>query len=265
MFTFEETPESRKESSNPPSYTLVYKAAGEHDDSLVHAHALMATPSVVFRPTGTLWRKDVQRDPDGWGQNIVTVPYGPLDASSLPAGSFTFDFDSSGGTIKVKAAKEHVKSYPVDGNFHKGSIGVNEEGDVEGADIIVPVLKLTYTFKHPLGVVNEAFARNVASVTGRTNLNPFRGFEGEELLFVGAAGSDGTDSEADVAYQFIASPNESDWSIGDITSIVKKGHHYAWVEFKDEVHAGNAVRQPQRVHIERVYDSVDFASALGWS
>lgn len=265
IFTFEETPESRQESSNPPSYTLIYKATGEHDDAVVHAHALAATPSIVFRPTGTLYRKDVQREPDGWAQHIVTVPYGPLDSSSLPAGSYTFDFDTTGATVKITAAKEHIESYPVSGDPHKGAIGVKADGEVEGADIIIPALKMTYTFKQPQGIVDEAFARNIAAITGRTNLNPFRGFAAEELLFIGGAGSDGTDSEADVAYQFIASANEASLTIGDITGIVKAGHHYAWVEFKDEVDAGQAVRQPKRVNIEKVYDSVDFATALGWS
>lgn len=269
IFTFEETPDSRQETSNPPSYELVYKAVGEHDDATVHAYALAATPSVVFRPTGSLYRKDVVREPDGWGQYTVRVPYGPLDSSSLPAGSYTFDFDTTGATVKIKAAKAHVNAYTSSGataaDLHKGSIGVKSDGEVEGADIVIPALKLTYTFKHPSGVVDEAFARNIAAVTGRTNLNPFRGFAGEELLFIGGTGSDGTDSEAAVAYQFVASANESSLSIGDITGIVKKGHHYAWVEFKDEVDGGKAVRQPERVNIERVYDPVDFATVLGWS
>jgi hypothetical protein len=75
MFTLEETPDSRQETSEPPTYTLIYKAAGEHDNDIVYNYALAATPSVVYRPSAVLYRMDLRVDPDGWGQYIVTVPY----------------------------------------------------------------------------------------------------------------------------------------------------------------------------------------------
>ena len=146
------------------------------------------------------------------------------------------------------------------------AIGVKEDGDVEGIDIVFPVLKLDYTFRHAAGVVSEDFARLLASATARTNLNAFRGFAAGELLFVGGSGSDGTQNEAEVTYTFIAQPNETNYTIGLIANIVKQGHHVAWVEFQDEkAAAGQAVKTPVRVHIERVYDAIDFASVFGWS
>src|SRR5690606_35196323 len=147
----------------------------------------------------------------------------------------------------------------------KGAIGVKGDGDVEGIDVVVPALRLTYTYRHPEGVVNELLAKQIASATGRTNANPFRTFQDEELLFIGGSGSDGTEAEAEVQYQFIASSNESNLTIGEISNIAKKGHHALWIEFKDEVEDGYAVRQPKGVHIERVYDPVDFHAAFGWS
>jgi len=265
-FTLQETPESRQETLNPPAYTLVYKAVGEQDDYLVSAYALAATPLVVYRTTSTLYRKDLRIAPDGHGQYTVTVPYGPLDKSSNPTGSSTFSFDTSGATINIKGAKQHIQSSQSGSKNHKGAIGVRGDGDVEGADIIVPALKMTYTFKHPDGVVTESFARSIAAATGRTNSATFRGFTTGELLFIGGSGSDGSDSEADVSYNFIALPNETNYTIGDINGIVKDGHHYAWVEFEDAVDGGGEpIRPPKVVHIERVYDSVNFASVFGWS
>lgn len=263
-FSFQETPDSRAETSEPPTYTLIYKAVGEFDDEVVHDYALANTPTMVNRPSGLLYRKDVRRDPAGWGQYLVTVPYGRKEARSVPTGEYTFDFDTTGATVNVKAAKEHIETFPTDGDWHKGAIGVKGDGEVEGVDIVVPALRLTYTFNHPAAEVDETFARTLANATGHTNLSQFQGFDPGELLFIGATGSDGSEAEAKVAYQFIAIANETAVSIGDIEDIAKEGHHVIWIEFKDEVHSDEPVRQPKRVHIERVYDPIDFAATFGW-
>lgn len=271
IFSFEETPESRASSADTSSSskTLVYKAVGEQSETIVEAYAYSGTPTTVTVAGGTLYRKSVSVDPDGWAQYIVTVTYGKLDSSSVAVGSSTFSFDTSGATINIKAAKAHVQSYDslgtVSTGHHKGAINVKPDGDVEGVEIIIPALKLTYTFNHPSGVVTESFARLIASVTGMTNNATFRGFAAGELLFAGASGSDGSEAEASVSYSFVASSNVTGLSIGAITGIAKAGHDYAWVEFEDDVDTGEAIRPPKRVHVERVYDSFAFASVFGWS
>jgi len=267
VFSFEETPESRASTAdkNSATKTLIYKSVGEFDETIVEAYAYTGSPATVTVATGTLYRSSVNVDPDGWGQYRVTVTYGKLDSKSVPTGTSTFSFDTSGATINIKAAKAHVASYPDSGNWHKGAINVKADGDVEGVEIVIPALKLTYTFNHPSGVVTEDFARLLASVTGMTNSATFRGFSAGELLFAGASGSDGSEAEASVSYSFVASSNETSLTIGDITGIAKAGHDYAWVEFEDDVDAGEPIRPPKRVHVERVYDSFAFASVFGWS
>lgn len=267
IFSFEETPESRSSSADTTAATktLVYKAVGEQDNAIVEAYAYTGTPATVTYVGGTLYRKAIAVDPDGWAQYRVTVTYGKLDKKSVPLGSATFSFDTSGATINVKAAKAHVASYPDDGDWHKGAINVKADGDVEGVEIVIPALKMTYTFNHPAGIVTESFARLLASVTGRTNSATFRGFAAGELLFAGASGSDGTDADASISYSFVASSNETSLTIGEITSIAKAGHDYAWVEFEDDIDTGEAIRPPKRVHVERVYDSFNFATVFGWS
>jgi hypothetical protein len=268
-FSFEETPNSGSETKEPPPITLEYKAAGETDRATVMAYAASATPGTATGTAGTLYRKDIQVAPDGWGQYRVSVLYAKSDRGKPPVGSATFSFDTQGATINIKAAKEHLASYEasgvVAGDFHKGAINVKADGDVEGVDIVIPALKLTYTFTHPEGVVNEGYARTLANYTGMTNSEVFRGFQIGELLFAGASGSDGSDAEASVTYNFIASSNTTTLSIGEITGISKAGHDYAWVEFEDAVSDGEATRPPKRVHVERVYDVFNFASAFGWS
>lgn len=262
QFTFEETPDSGAETSHPPSYTLKYKAHGEFDDATVQAAANALTPLYVDRPTGRLYRQDVTRECVGWALHEITVPYGPLEKET---GSFSWSFDTTGATINVKAAKEHKASYPSDGDYHKGAIGVKGDGDVEGTEIVIPALKLTYTYKHPAGVVTEARARALAGATGKTNMDEWRGFSPGELLFIGGSGSDGTDAEAEEQLQMIASQNIVDLSIGEITGIALNGHDVLWIEFTDEVEGGEPMRQPKRVHIERVYDPISFYETFGFN
>jgi hypothetical protein len=263
-FEFNERPDSRAWTVDPPGVTYRYKASGEHDDSIVLAYALSGTPTVVYSGVGALFRGNVQVDPDGHKQYVVTVPYG---SRKNETGSATFRFDTTGATINIKAAKEHIASYPsgAPANPHKAAIGVTKDGQVEGADIVVPALRLTYSFRHPAGIINENHARALAGVTGMTNSATFRGFAAGELLYVGSAGEDGTETEASVDYNFVASKNVTDLRVGDILNIVKQGHHLLWIEFKNEVDSGKPVVQPERVHIERVYDAVNFAAIFGWS
>lgn len=267
-FSFDEIPESRSGTVNPPTHQRRYRAVGEFDSSTVESAAVALTPAYVDLPHGRLFRQDVQIEEDGWSNYLITVPYGQLERE---VGSFGFRFDTTGATVNIKAARKHISTYddsgPLAGDFHKGAINVKEDGDVEGVDIVIPALRLTYTFKHPAGAVNESFARDMARITGRTNELEFRGFEPEELLFLGASGSDGSDADAEVAYEFIGegeAVGQDTISIGDIKDIVKKGHHILWVEFKDDVDNGNPIRPPWRVHIDQVYEPVNFEERFGW-
>lgn len=262
-FTFEETPESRQETAD--TYTLIYKAVGEQDDAIVQAYAINATPAMVHRPTGTMYRQDIRRDPDGWKQYRVTVNYGMLDATPFNVGGSSFTFDTTGGTSNVKQAREHIATYPPTVDGHGGSIGVRDDGAVEGVDIVIPALKLTYTYRHPQGVITEAYVRSLAAVTGMVNSLPFRGYEAGELLFVGASGSDGSQSEADVTYTFVASKNATGITRGAVTGINKGGHELVWEQTGSEVGAdGKAKQKVFAVHVERVYDSFNFAAVFGW-
>ena len=268
-FSFDERPDSRAMRGNPPEWVWVYIATGEQDDETVWANAKALTPiSKLHSSEGLLWRKDIRLRPAGFKQYIVTVPYGSLERDDPPQGNFTFTFDTQGATINIKAAKEHVSTYLAAGAKnanHKGAIGVKEGGEVEGVDIIIPALKFSYTYSHASGVVNETFARSLADATGKTNTDTWRTFSPGELLFIGGSGSDGTDAEASVTYNMIASNNETNLTIGDITGIAKNGHDVLWIEFEDDVDEGEPIRAPKRVHVDRVYDSISFSSTFGFS
>ena len=266
VFRFTESRDSRRTTTKPPSYTAVYTAAGSNDSTYVRAYSLAATPAIVaLLDVGILYRQDVAIDPIGHDLWRVTVPYGK---NELAAGSYRLTFDSTGGTVHISHSKETRNKYPSGSAPDcKQLIGVNGD-DVTGADIVVPALKVSVHFNHPAAVITLSRIKYLASITGLVNSGTFLTFSAGEVLFLGASGSEGSDAETEVAYQFAMSANASGLTIGDVADVVKRGHDIAWIKYKDAVETvGSAtlpVKQPEFVYVERVYDTVDLALALGF-
>ena len=160
---------------------------GEQDDAVVVSYAIFASPASVFTPVGQLWRKDVKVIPNGFANYRVEVSY---EQKKHTTGDWTFSFDTTGATFNIKIAREHLNSDFAPGVSesdvlgHHGAIGVKEDGDCEGADIVVPALKLTVTYRAAVGIISMAYMKLLAGATGCTNSNPFIGFDAGELLFL---------------------------------------------------------------------------------
>lgn len=270
IFQFVETSDSRSSTFDPPTFELRFRAKGERDRAVVEAHALGATPISWLTAAGLLWRQDVRIEPAGHRLYDVSVPYGQRNNQ---AGQWTFSFDTTGTVVRIKTARQHVATYDADGlvnspaDPHKGSIGVTGDGEVEGVDVVIPALRLIVEYKHPQGTVSIGYAKQLSRFTGSVNANPFLAgeFEAGELLFLGAAGSDGTHAEATVSYHFAASENVTDFSFASIANIAKQGHEYVWVEYEQIESDGQPGTAAKFAHVEKVYREVDFAGALGWS
>lgn len=259
-FRFYERAKSRKSSSKPPSVQYKYVATGETSAATVKAYAMAATASVIVAFEGFLYRGNVSVEQAGYDTYYVDVEYGER---KLESGSYTIDFDTTGGTVHISASKQTIASYGTSPPSHKQLIGVNGE-NVDGCDIVIPALKLNVKFKHPQAVITLAQIKALAGWTGMVNSTSFLTFAAGEVLFLGATGSEGTDTETEVAYQFACSQNATGLTIGDIASVAKKGHEYLWIAYKDAVDSSKPVKQPEYVYIERVYDTVDLAAALGF-
>lgn len=274
-FTFQETPESRSQqydsSATNNLVTHIYKAVGEQDDNVVATYVANNAAATVPTFAGVLYLKTVRIRPDGFQQYYVEIDYGPLSITSIPKGSYTFNFDTTGGTTNVKCGKTHVGSYYPAGatetpaNPHMGVIGVKDDGGVDGADIVIPKFKFSVAFKYPSGVITVARAKLLASITGCTNSDKFLEFQPGELLFLGASGADGSQSEMEVTFNFEASANETGLTVAGVTGVSKKGHEYGWEEFGDKVASGLAVVNAKAVHIEQVYNSANFAKTFQWN
>lgn len=267
-FQFNESPSSRSSvDSDSASKTLVYVASGTTDDEYVKSFARAAIPGVITTVNGILYRGEIRVDPEGHSLWTVTAPF---NRRKQQTGSYTWSFDTTGATVRITTAKQHVASFPADASNpdpHKGTIGVTKNGDIEGAEIVIPALKLQVQFRHPLAQVTLPYAKKLARLTGTTNTAPWLdgNFAAGELLFLGAQGSDGSESESDLTYNFAASENAGGLTFGDIAGVVKKGHEYAWVEYEDSVTGGGeAGTKAKRVHVERVYGETNFGSEFGW-
>lgn len=259
MLELRERPDSRTTRGNPPAFELKYDAIGSADDQLVYTYARAATPAVYFAAGSLLYRQDVVVEPRGWQCWTCTVPYG---LQERPTGSVDFAYDTQGGTVLIRQSKSTTR-FPGNAPDHKGAIDV--DGDqVRGTEITIPALRLTYDFRHPAGVVNETWARNLARMTGRTNSRPWRGFAAGEALFLGSTGRSGTQSETMTSYHFACSENIDGLTIGAVANIAKKGWEYLWISYQPAVDGGRPVQQPQFVYVEKLYGELDFAAALGF-
>lgn len=267
QFMWKERPTSRHTTDNPPTFEFIHRASGTsppNDGVQVHLFAIGATPAVVALASGAIvYRQDIDVKSEGYDVWTVTTPYAEK-GSKPPQGQWTFNFDTTGGSFHIKASKSTVNKYPAGtAPDCKQLIGVNGD-DVEGADIIIPALKLNVTYSHPLGVVTIALAKNLGRLTGKVNSTTFLTFDAGEVLYLGSTGSDGTNSPAEVGYQFACSENLQNQIVGAITGITKNGWDLAWIKWKDDVDNDLPVKVPEFVYIERVYERVNLAMALGF-
>jgi hypothetical protein len=255
---------SREATTNPAGKVLRYTASGENDDAIVHSYALSVTPALYATPAGLLYRQDVRISPVGFELYDVEVPYADKKHDT---GSFQLSFDTTGGTVHITTSKQTVNAYGTGATTadHQQSIGVTgPDKDPEGAEIVIPVLKLTATFRHPHGVITIPQIKNLARWTGKVNSDPFLTFAPGEVLFLGCTGQEGTDAPTEIQYHFACNENLTNLSIGGITVANKKGHDLYWIQFKSAIANNAGTRQPKGVYVERVYDTLPLATSLGF-
>jgi hypothetical protein len=261
-FHFDEAPDSRQMTAKPPSESRIYIADGEFDPLVVKSYAYGGSPAFVTHPEAVLFRQDIQVDPLGYRLFRVTVPYAPKKDEQ---GEFSFNFDTTGGQIHIKASKSTVNRYAATGSpaDHKQAIGVHGD-NVDGVDIVIPAMKIDCQFSHPLGVVTLNYGFFLAEITGRVNSDMIFGRQPGEILFLGARGSDGTTAPATLNYSFAYEKNLAGLVFGAINGVQKDGWDYVWLEFEGQVSNGKPARPPKQVNVERVYDRVPLATLLGF-
>lgn len=256
----------------PNSMTSAVDSATKHyvlTGTTVEAVALALAVGYSAAMYQGLYRSDVklkQAGPDLW---YVEVPYGPPQKKKPEDGDFSWSFDTTGGTKHLTHALDHVADYQPAGKGaidHNDAIGVNEDGDVEGVDVIDHAFKWTESRRLLLADYGWAYSAILDDMTGAVNNAEFRGKAAKTVLFAGATGGQSQKDPLflDVIYNFTYSRSASGLTIGTITGIAKAGHDYLWVRYEtaDGGAAKKLTQTPRQVDVERVYETADF-STLG--
>jgi hypothetical protein len=259
------TPNGVETTANPPSENHTFRLIGTNDRNVANAYAYGATPAFVVSNYGILYKQDIQLSRTAYNHWTVRVPYAPAKNES---GEWTWDFDTTGGTVHLTQAREEVARYPsATAPNQQGAIAVDQD-EVKGIEIVIPAMKLNVQYRHPMGVLTLAKAKFLANMTGLVNSDVFLTFAPGEVLFLGARGSDGTESEATISYSFAMAANVTGLTIGGIANVAKKGWEVAWIRYQDTITVAdgkdNPTRVPKYVYVDRVYDTIPMATALGF-
>lgn len=249
----------------PANGTYRFVLDAQFDAATAQAYAIAMTPNMVTTASGIIYRQDVRLNRTAYNQWAVEVPY---DGRKNETGEWTWNFDTTGGTIHITNAKEEVGRYPTaTAPDQLGAIAVDGD-EVKGIDIVIPALKINVQFSHPLGVVTLAKAKFLSDITGTVNTDTFLTFAPGEVLFLGARGSDGSTADATIDYQFAMAKNLTGQTIGGISGIAKKAWDAVWIRYQDTITTVSATDHPTRVakfvYVDRVYDEIAMATALGF-
>ena len=177
----------------------------------------------------------------------------------------SFAFDTGGGTMHRNQSIKTVSKVPNDAPDFNGAIEVDNEGNVNGVDVTMPVLNFTETHTMNGSRVTTSYKKTVAALTGTVNSSGFRGFSAGEVLFLGASGtkrSKKPNAPWEITFRFAVSPNQSSLQAGKLKVSNKKGWDYLWVRYADKVaeNRKNVIKEPVAAYVEQVYPTGDFGN-----
>lgn len=270
------------------SYRKSYKVFGTTDDTVVHAEAnTRITSALAYWQYPGVPGMQLRAESysvsylgdDAWQVQIDYVKDGSEGGEEPLKRARSFDTtggtqhitQAAGGTVTVTGTtivtqSSEARYPPGTAPSMSNAIGVTEAG-VQGVDIVVPQMQWQESYDVPNAYVTPSYIRTVAALTGTINAATFRGFQPGEVLFLGCSGSHEWDDQRGIgpwslSYRFVASPNVTNQTIGDITGIAKDGHDYLWVVYESASSNGSLVKRPKFVYVNRVYKRANF-SLLG--
>ncbi len=266
-----EAQESRDASvdADSSSIDVVYIVTGTDSEGSVFAAVNFEAPAAWQLSSGvTLVKAGISstRVTDYWYK--ATVRYGiaaKIERQEDSPPIFSFEIGTT--TAHITQSLETVKRYNKFGNSDEvivedfeGAIGVTNDG-IDGCDILVPTLDFSETRYIPRYKITGAWKKNLARMAGKWNNAPFKGFQPNEVQFLGASGSQRGAEDLEISFKFKAEENIENLTVGKITGISKKGNEYLWVRYNEELDpkSKTIVRRPRSAHVERVHLTTNFA------
>ena len=213
-----------------------------------------------------LFRQSAEVRETGFAYWEGHVEYSPLEP--LAEGEALWDADTEGGTAHISQALEHIADFNKDDDSppnHKGAIGVTDDGDVQGCDIIVPAFAWTEKYILPSATTDWMYSVQVLrKLTGTVNDTNFRGIDARGVLFKGASirWSTREPDRKEITFKFAAQERRADFKMGDIEHITKEAWDYLWCEYTTTYDKDSkpprVLRTVVAVHTERVYEENNF-------
>ena len=266
---------------------LIYSGDGEDSGELIWSIVDCPTSgeayTVLIDGDGFLWDgldgnidgllcRTIDMNPDGPNAWQAVAQYGEpklktREKEKLNAvGEYRVSFSVKPQTIKQFVAK-NTQRFPSTAKDYNNAINVNQDGQVEGVETIIPGLSITVTQRMAGASLTPAYALAVANLVGKYNNGPFMTvFPAGSIQFIGgdaalsfainnpiAGGPALTPQDRELSFEFLYSPNLTGITIGTITGINKLGHQYMWIDWESAIVSSRAVRRPLAVYVQDLY------------
>ena len=234
----------------------------------IASYALANVPATYGSPNGLLFLDDLQIHENVYAKSYeITAPYSPQGTMKKQPGAYQITFDQTGGTVHITAGRRIDGYGDADHAVNNGGlIGVDGD-DISGTDIPVTQTKITVMFRHPQGVLNRSYIKRVGKLVGFPNNDSFVGYDPGEVLFKGGVFEE-TNTEATATYHFDISFNETNFTVGDVNGIDKKGWDILSPHIVDDVFDNGskkiAVKKVKYGEIVRPREWKPYRSAFGW-
>lgn len=257
-----ERPERRRKNGTRASREYVI-TVGSSDEDDARDQLLAFVPTTLDGLPRLDNECEVEEIEDMNGTFYGTAVWGNAQGFEFqPPDSFELSFDVDTETAHVTHSLETVASFPggigTDPDF-KQAINVTPEGEVEGADIVVPHLGYQFTLTVDDADMSNAYVLLLSDIVGTVNDATFHGFATGELLLMRACGQRRQDGNWNLTFGYSVSRNKTGMTIGDVTGVDKEGWDFLWVRYKYASDLTNAVlmKIPAYVYVEKVYERTD--------
>lgn len=211
----------------------------------------------------------------GGGVWEVGVRYGERksDGSTSDSGDAgtgaTIQFEFGSGTTKITQAlftRQVVGLAGVNPKDVQGALGFDGE-KVNGIDIQSSVFHWTETHRMAATEFTLEYMQAISDLCSpfpTTNLATFRGFEAEEVLFLGASGGSKDAGTLEVTFKFARQKGiyeiDPDLEALGFPTVRKKGWDYIEFEYDKVVNANQIAPRPKVVRVFKVYKQGDFST-----
>lgn len=147
---------------------------------------------------------------------LVTVSYGPAaggggGASGRPQnpqpGDEYFSFNFATETAHVTHALDEVSYGPTPKPFTNLAIGLNDNGEIAGMDILVPIGTLEVHHFFSPEAITQDWLNGIIATSGTVNSAEWYGLYAYEALFVGFSFGTQNQDVVEVIYSFAVRPN----------------------------------------------------------